>query len=478
MKRLLLVIMVFSGFSVPAQNWRNICSPGKTFYVADSGRMAAFRLDSAFSARAGDTIYYSYNVLRGLSGACLDSLHGSLLGNRVIAKSDGRFCFFNSSDDSVWINTRAGLNDSWVFYSSAGGSTITATVSDIRLDTVMGMADSVKLISLSGSSRGSVQSIRLSKHYGLCLMPDVYMVPALSSLYTLAGKTSPEAGFQQCTRWQDVFNFSPGDEFHYYHRKDIAYPRHFDTTEIRKVLGVNWTADSLSVTYTFSRCMHIQHVWEYPVDTVYTDTVDWKYNYSETWNNTYLVRLPGEKDGVWAHDIIYHQYNQRSTSYSRYGQYWYYTADSCWKSGGGGGVLVAGNSYFAPGLGMTGMTTEGHSIGEWLELKYYSKGNESWGSPVDVKCEGTGIKENPAGLNVLVSPNPASEGFSVSIPGTDQDERFTFSVNDPLGRKCLSGSFTGRSCFINKDGMPGGLYVLLLNNSRGRSFPAVKVLLK
>ena len=140
--------------------------------------------------------------------------------------------------------------------------------------------------------------------------------------------------------------------------------------------------------------------------------------------------------------------------------------------------MVAGNSYFAPGLGMTGMTTEGHSIGEWLELKYYSKGNESWGSPVDVKCEGTGIKENPAGLNVLVSPNPASEGFSVSIPGTDQDERFTFSVNDPLGRKCLSGSFTGRSCFINKDGMPGGLYVLLLNNSRGRSFPAVKVLLK
>ena len=127
---------------------------------------------------------------------------------------------------------------------------------------------------------------------------------------------------------------------------------------------------------------------------------------------------------------------------------------------------------------MTGLTSEGHSTGEWLELKYYSKGSESWGSPVDVECAGTGIEENLPGLNVQVSPNPAADKFSVSIPGINEGERFTYSVRDLLGRRFLSGSFPGRSCFINGSGMPSGLYILMLNDSRGRSFPAVKVLLK
>ena len=472
------LLLLFLPLGLFSQNWRNICSAGKTFYVDTAFSMAAFRLDSVQVQSNGDTIYYSYLTLRGANAVCLDSLYGSVLGNKVIGKAGGLFCFFNASGDSLWINTTAELNDSWEFLHPQSGNIITARVIDIKPDTIMGVIDSVRFISLRDNHQTVDAVIKLSKHYGLTQIPDLYYVPAITGYFTLAGKSAAGIGFQQCMRAQGIYDFSVGDEFHYYHTKDIAYPRHFDTTEIRKVLAVSWSADSGSVIYKFRRCMHVQHVWEYPVDTIYADTVDWKYNFSATWNNTYLVSLPGEKDGVWAHDFIYHQYNQRSTSYSRYGQYWYYTSASCWKSGGGGGVLVAGNSYFAPGLGMTGLTSEGHSTGEWLELKYYSKGSESWGSPVDVECAGTGIEENLPGLNVQVSPNPAADKFSVSIPGINEGERFTYSVRDLLGRRFLSGSFPGRSCFINGSGMPSGLYILMLNDSRGRSFPAVKVLLK
>jgi len=478
MNRRILIILFLLPSMVYSQNWRNICSEGKTFFADTSMKMAAFRLDSAIAAADRDTIYFSYLVLRGDSGNCLDSLHGSVMGEKIIGKADGRFCFFNKTGDSLWINTGAGLNVSWDFYHPQAGNLITAKVFDIRTDTIMGIIDSVKYISLKDNA-GTVDGvIKLSKHFGLSQLPDLYYIPEIRAHYTLAGKSAVNLGFEQCLQAKDIYNFAAGDEFHYYHRKDIAYPRHFDTTEIRKVLAVSWAADSGSVTYKFRRCMRVQHVWEYPVDTSYTDTVDWQYNFSSSQDSIFLLKLPGEKDGVWLHQFLYRQYNSRTVSFSRYGEFWYYPIDSCWKSGGGGGVLVPGNYYFAPGLGMTGFTSEGHSTGELLELKYYRKGSEAWGNPVVVECSGTGVDERAGMAGARVLPNPADGCFSLSVAGKSGNEIYRYAILDPLGRPVISGSFRGNSVTLERNGLPSGLYIILINDSRGKSSPAVKVLLK
>ena len=479
MNRIILILLLYLPIILTAQNWRNICSPGKTFYIADSGKLAAFRLDSIAVRGLGDTIYYSYRTMRGPEGGeCLDSLHGSLLGNKVIGKSDGRFCFFNSMNDSLWINTQSKLNDSWIFYHPTGGSFITAQIISIIIDTVLGLPDSVKLISLTGSKPGVNTIIRLSKHYGLSQMIDVYDIPTISCFYTLVGKSSPALGYQQCMRGQDIYNFSVGDEFHYYHRNDIAYPRHFDTTEIRKALAVAWASDSGSVTYTFSRCMHIQHIWEYPVDTTYTDTVNWQYSFSPGLDSTMLMKMPEEKDWIWLHQFFYRKYNGRTTSYSRWGEYWFYPESGCWESGTSGGPLVKANYFYTPGLGLTGYSSELHGFNESLSLKYYRKGDETWGTPVTVECSNTGVADNLKTLQAMVIPNPVIDRFSLSIEGIGGNPPYHYNLKELLGGSVLTGSFYGRSCCIDRNGLPAGLYVLLVRDSKERSFPSIKVLFK
>jgi len=111
--------------------------------------------------------------------------------------------------------------------------------------TLFWVARFVKLISLTGSKPGVNTIIRLSKHYGLSQMLMFMTFHNFLFLHP-GGQSSPALGYQQCMRGQDIYNFSVGDEFHYYHRNDIAYPRHFDTTEIRKALAVAWASDSVA----------------------------------------------------------------------------------------------------------------------------------------------------------------------------------------------------------------------------------------
>lgn len=472
MRSIVTFCLIFLSVSLDAQNWRNICSPGRTYYVTDSGTMAGFRLDSSFAAGNGDTTYYSYKILRGLSGQCLDSLYGSVLGNKVIGKTDGRFCFFNRSNDSIWINTYAKLNESWEFYHSSAGVIITAKVEEIKTDTVLGLIDSVKLISLSGSKYGITNIIRLSKHYGLYKTPDFYDLPSIGGLYTLAGKSEPMRGFQQCLRGREIYNFNTGDEFHYYHRKDIAFPRHFDTTEIRKVLAVSWASDSSVVTYMFSRCMHILHFWEYPVDTVYTDTVNWQYSFNPAWDESRLGKMPSEKDNTIGHALYDRKYGSRQGIY--FGSIDYLWSDGCWREYGGQMPVSAGYTY-SPGLGLTDMWVSAHSQGEWLQLKYFKKGDETWGIPRVVDCNNTGVNDQLQLPRAKVSPNPASDWFSLSISGGDPEASYHYSIADTYGRRVQSGIFKGRTCIFKRSGPGSGLYILLLEDSNGMFLPPLKV---
>jgi hypothetical protein len=69
-------------------------------------------------------------------------------------RPDGFNINFNSYNDSIFINTAAALNQTWVIYTFPNGDLVKGTVSSIMTETVNTFSDSVKTITLSVTNSG------------------------------------------------------------------------------------------------------------------------------------------------------------------------------------------------------------------------------------------------------------------------------------------------------------------------------------
>jgi len=115
--------------------------------------------------------------------------------------------------DSLWVLTdtnsfqiypRASVGESWVFVQNAAAS-IQATVTHIVPSTSWGVADSLKVISLSNGTE-----IRLSQQFGILTFPD-FSQPGLT--FTLIGVENPSNTFGlEMPAFRDYYAYEIGDE--------------------------------------------------------------------------------------------------------------------------------------------------------------------------------------------------------------------------------------------------------------------------
>jgi len=85
---------------------------------------------------------------------------------------------------------------------------------------MMGVQDSVKVIMFQAydsqnnpvSHPFNFKSLKLSKHYGLSFVYNLWTFPNLSSSYEICGKTVPRIGIQPL-RAIDIFNYDIGMNF-------------------------------------------------------------------------------------------------------------------------------------------------------------------------------------------------------------------------------------------------------------------------
>ena len=316
MKKFLLFLFIISNHLLVAQDYQNICSQGTTFYKDPDNSFMAFRRDSTIALGNNDTLIMSYRAIRDTSeiiANCADTTNGSILGRKIIKDHAGWFYFFNRSGDSVIINTQALLNQSWKFCNLPGNGLIEASVTAVGPDTVLGLIDQVKTITFQAKdSAGNTiphilnqRSIKLSQHYGLSSMLDVYFIPEDTTLYVLAGKTDPVVGIQDLT-WQEIYNFDVGDVFHY-----LLYAGGAEAIIYKVLSKTNYGSDSVS--YIMEHCSLFRGP-SYPGhDTIITthDTVVTKYVFTPTQDNTWLSRLPGEFYRVASYANVY-SYSQLS----------------------------------------------------------------------------------------------------------------------------------------------------------------------
>ena len=495
-----LLFFILAGFAVcpaSAQDYRNICSPGTTFFKDSQGHLKAFRRDSVYPQPLQDTLFISYRAIRPqyYINYCFDTSGGSVLGRRIYEKSDGSFCFFNFNLDTVMIKSQASLNQSWKFLSLPGNRRIEATVISLGADSIFGTTDPVKVISLQAKNSAGVNipyylnqvTIRLSQHYGLLKMIDVCSVgDTLSndttSLY-LAGKSSPALGIQPFG-WADVYNFDVGDIFHYqgYQRYNNMGPQ---WNEIKRIIGKTISANNDTLKYQVEYC-RIKWFPNPPPNTeTLFDTIIETYVLSVlNLDDTSLSRLPSEfhSSDLWG--------MKRASSYQRALNYngrpeqeicntEFVNYDTCWAYQFEGSYPYV---YFAPGLGQSNFLYYGYDIGVYSNaetLVYFKKGNETWGTPVSTDCHTlVGVEPAPSSAErkIRIVPNPFSNRTEIEIPWLQGGEDADLTVYNDMGRKIFHQKITSSPYVFMRTNLPSGVYLLVVSSQNGRIIQTVKLL--
>jgi len=491
MKKIFLLFFLVPYLHLDAQDYQNICSPGITFFKGDNNYLKAFRRDSVVALGGNDTLFISYRTIRYNYSDCIDTTCGSVLGREVIKTASGWFWFFNAAHDTLKINSQASLNDTWIFCNLPGHAHIEAKVTNIIVDSVPGTTDSVKVIIFQAkdSANNNIahllngKFIKLSKHYGLSKMIDVVQVPSDTNSYQLAGKSVPGIGIRNL-QWQEIFNFDVGDEFHYFYGEpgfNDPDPDGYESKVIRKILNKTWSGND-TVTYTEEICGLYSHDWGSTWTYGHrTDTEIFHGGYS------WLPNLPDEfiRIGNIAdrYSFMTDPVSNRRIKMVNGPEAVFF--DSCWVYNNPHFFYNDGTTYLEEGLGCTvSLTTM--AVGSGLHtfgttLVYYKKGSETWGTPLAADCSalsGTAELQDPGSAQVSILPNPADEQTLVTMMNNHPGKTVLYSLYAITGTRVAGGRIQEESFVLMRNGLPAGLYILVISDTGGNVKARTRVLFK
>ncbi len=156
------------------------------YWWVSGANMWGTRVDSVANLNSSDTAYYNYPIYRDTVeqfGGCMTPNLPNW--NGVVTKLiEGSTYFFNSNSDSIKINHTASIESSWKAYDYPNGDSIMANIESVWWVEEDWMSDSVKIISFTRYSNGSVvvdpinnETLQLYKTSGVRKAFDFYNFP-------------------------------------------------------------------------------------------------------------------------------------------------------------------------------------------------------------------------------------------------------------------------------------------------------------
>jgi hypothetical protein len=477
MKKFIFTVFILIPFLLPAQNYKNICTQGLTFYKKyNSNNVKAYRIDSLGLPGSSDTIFKSFRIIIDTNYVmCGDTTKGSILGRKVYKKnSNGYFFFFNKNNDTIFVNTQANVGDLWMFYQIGGSTYLQAEVTGIEQDTVLGILDNVKTIKIQGKRSDGTnfphifngKIFKISEHYGLQQTFNMVVVPWDTTSYELAGKTHPALGIQEFG-WPEVYNFQIADQFHYtgYHFPLTGSGGAYTTwLAMKTILTKVVHGNNDSVTYTYEYCKRT-HVVSTGQETSTVETLTKTYNFVQLATNLDILRMPDEfiRRNIYAsgYDRMMNKYGDRQTK--EVGSDKYRFMNNCW-------VLPEGatinNNWYTEGVGISEYYKKNSNFIEDESIVYLKKGSEIWGIPVASDCNTlVAVDETPAGINtrIRVVPNPVNTRAEIQVEGVSVNTSLQAALFDHTGRMLYSSNMIGGSLTFDRTGIAAGLYILRIS---------------
>lgn len=445
MKTILLVFSILLAFPVFGQNYRTISTGSEVYFDFKDANSSISRviLTDSFQILNNDTIIYHkfnqefeigydtiYNpMFQTYDIACFSTNDTGFLSYKTILQDDGTDIFFNRFHDSIFIQTQANLNDSWIFYQNSNGSYFEASVSSIVNDNFLGLTDSIKTITLQAkdSSGNNIASpydtlnIRISKNYGLIEAFNIFRFPYGTTAgeyiwsetfkpINILGLPQYNVGIKNLTI-RDVFDYEIGDEYHW---KEKSGPPQGNGqfAEVYDIITINNKSfssngdtvyyDIYLKQYVFGRSVDFSLPdYIYSFDTLYIGNKTIAYYIANSKIDTYPLHYDTDSVITW----IQSEDGNRKTIV--------YGDNPTWNVGGCNitEIRFAGTATYHKGLGIT--YEEGGVNFPSLQRKfvYYNKNGTPWGTPLNIDSlsivSTKSIVQND--LNLKVFPNPTSD---------------------------------------------------------------------
>lgn len=479
MKKLYFTLLLILPVFLSAQNYTNICTDGPAFYKRlNLTSVKAYNTTSKTIVGNGDTIFYSFPTLRDTLATCLDTTKGSILGRKVYRRqSDTYFLFFNKLNDTIFVNTKALLNDSWLFARLTPGVFLEATVVFVGQDTVMGVLDEVKKVELQAKRNdGTPQAspwngkyFIMSKKYGLARTFDMNLVPFDTTHYTLVGKKKPVIGIQDFG-WKDIYNFNIGDVMHYsgYITSYIGNPNS-TWKEIQTCIGkTSYGSGPDSIIYKFDRCRSTVST---PGGHVYfRDTITAKYKFNVLNNDSSIMRFPDQfvRRNIYASqfDRFMNAMNDRQTKKITEDRYRF--MNNCFVLPQGSVTVARG---YSEGLGLSEYFRGDSDGQEFNKLVYFKKGTESWGNMVGTECSPVLDADNKteATPSVRISPNPMKEIATIILDGNIGLDQTRFTLYNHVGREIINIPLVSAVTSLERNGVKAGMYIWVVTTKTGKT---------
>ncbi len=477
MKIFLPALLVFSSLSSFAQ-FKTIHSDKTPFYdkktESATSHFIPVKIESQ-QVENEDTLLSNYRVFKfntPFEGDCHVTGKGwPWTGKNIILTKDEREIFINKNGDSIIFHKYADVNNTWTFWSS-DESYFEATVikkepetfnifEDQITDSVMTVSITLRKVEdnspLNHSFNG--KEWKISKKYGFVKTYDLLNFPEDINAMLLAGIEESNIGVRNLTL-KDIYNFEVGDEFHIREYENSVNPH--EVKIIQKVIDKDFTQDNDSIVYQIAVLKNSKKV-ESGIEqfTVFADTNI--LNVPIALGDTGINRLPLVAHSGAAYVDYTSQFLDEPTS--RMSKRYIYEslipsdpADSCYK-------LVVDwegvNNRLIEGLGGPYNSGEYGKFSYGRELVYYKKGSEEWGIPYDLVL---GVYGNKSGVNVRLSPNPATDQMRIASEGI---QNTIYKVYNIEGREMLTGNFFNTEESIDVNSLKTGIYSLMIMKEGG-----------
>jgi len=152
MKQSILILFTITSLSSFAQNFRTANTVHSTYYenpfIADVSKKSSFKTDNYTISGSDTLIYFLEQYIGALTFDsignyyCIDSSSTPWQGEKVLLSTTGDDVYYNKNNHSILIKTQADIGESWLMFEDS--IKVTATITAINFESVLGIMDSVK----------------------------------------------------------------------------------------------------------------------------------------------------------------------------------------------------------------------------------------------------------------------------------------------------------------------------------------------
>lgn len=470
--RVLLPLLLLLPALLFAQDYQTVRSDFIHFFLDENGNDHGLEIDSV-EVNGNDSVFYNYSTLRFPDYAVIDAFVPSWVGGGVIIKSNGDNYFFNVDLDSILIKTQALLNESWPVLHLDGSAFIQGEVTAHQPESVLGITDSVKTISLQALDNLSNpinhpingSTLKLSKSRGLTQGLDFHYFPNDTTEISLVGSENPSAGLHRFPR-SLIYDYQIGDEFHYEGHESFWFGNPDQHKRIIRVIDIQNVGDSRTAQFEV-------YWWKQTAPGSVTtgfrlDTVDY-----DGLSQNLAEAMPGEAEqmfdttNLWGSlDLVEYGHHQSGLHAVQLPDFiealqWEPDTNGYWVPA----QTISGyhhyESYFAVGLGRTYQRIYlWDGLNDYADIEeslvYFKKGIEEWGTPFtmsEIQTVDSQVKND-----LLIFPNPIRSGQTLNLGQTWE----SIQVLNLSGQIILSAKQVGQ---LDTSELNPGIYFLNLEKN-------------